>query len=138
MRILVDTGVLIDVALDRAPHAAAAGEMLDRIERGEAAGFVAWHSASDFHYLVAPKRGQRDARTFPLEMLDFVEVAPSSADVLRRAVRLDLRDFEDAMQVAAALACGADVIATRNVRDYAKAPIAVATPVSIVRSLAGG
>jgi len=33
-----------------------------------------------------------------------------------------MKDFEDAMQVAAALACGAEVIATRNMRDYAQAP----------------
>ena len=34
-----------------------------------------------------------------------------------------MRDFEDAMQVAAARACGASHIVTRNARDYARSPI---------------
>ena len=55
---------------------------------------------------------------------------------MRQAARLELRDFEDAMQVAAAMACGADVIATRNVRDYVKAPIDAMTPTSVLKSLA--
>jgi hypothetical protein len=39
------------------------------------------------------------------------------------------------MQVAAASACDAEVIATRNVRDYAKSPIRVATPMGLLREL---
>ena len=58
---------------------------------------------------------------------------PSAGCVgLRYAAQLPLKDFEDAMQVAAAEACGADVIATRNVRDYTKAPIRAATPQTLL------
>jgi hypothetical protein len=57
-------------------------------------------------------------------------------DSLRQAARLEMKDFEDAMQVAAADACGAEVIATRKIRDYAKAPIRVATPRALVAELA--
>ena len=137
MKIFIDTDVLVDVALDRAPHAATAGTLLDRLERNEAAGFMAWHSASNLYYLVSPKRGKRDTRIFLLELTEFIEIAPSSTESLRQAARLDLRDFEDAMQVAAAMACGADVIATRNVRDYTKAPIGAATPASVLGMFPG-
>ena len=133
MTVFVDTDVLVDVALDRAPHAAAAGKLLDRLERNEAAGFMAWHSASNLYYLVAPKRGKNDTRRFLLELTEFIEIAPSSTESLRQAARLDLSDFEDAMQVAAAIACGADVVATRNVRDYSRAPIDAATPASVLK-----
>ena len=47
-----------------------------------------------------------------------------------------MKDFEDAIQVAAAMAGGADVIATRNERDFARAPIRVATPATLVAELA--
>ena len=46
------------------------------------------------------------------------------------------KDFEDALQVAAAEACGADVIATRNVRDYAKSPVRAATPKALLVGMA--
>jgi predicted nucleic acid-binding protein len=136
VKILIDTDILIDVALNRAPHANRAGRLLDCLERNDASGFMAWHSASNFYYLVSPKRGKQDTRSFLLELTDFVEIASCSTESLRQAARLDLKDFEDAMQVAAALACGADVIATRNVRDYVKSPIEAATPGSILKSLA--
>ena len=96
---------------------------------------MAWHSASNFYYLVAPSRGKRDARGFLVDLTSILEVAPTTTDSLRVAGRLPLKDFEDAMQVAAALACGADLIATRNVRDYAKAPVEVVTPAELVRRL---
>ena len=133
MRILVDTDVLIDLALDRRPHASASSELLELLESHRADGFVAWHSASNFYYLVAPSRGGRDAREFLVDLSRFLEIAPTTTHSLRVAGRLPLTDFEDAMQVAAALACGADAIATRNVRDYARSPVEAVLPATLVR-----
>ena len=135
MRVLVDTDVLIDFALDRQPHAGAAAELLELLEGRRADGFMAWHSASNFYYLVAPSRGRQDAREFLVDLTSFLEIAATTTDSLRSAGRLPLKDFEDAMQVAAALACSADVITTRNVRDYAKAPVEAVTPAELVRRL---
>ena len=42
--ILLDTDVLIDITLDRHPHSEAASELLDRIEHGAEAAYIAWHS----------------------------------------------------------------------------------------------
>ncbi len=39
-----------------------------------------------------------------------------------------MSDFEDALQVAAAAACQADSIVTRNLRDYRKASIRALSP----------
>jgi len=135
VRVLVDTDVLIDLALDRRPHADAAAELLESLEARHGNGFMAWHSASNFYYLVAPSRGKKDARAFLVELSSVLEIAPTTTDSLRIAGRLPLNDFEDAMQVAAALACGADVIATRNARDYAKSPIEAVSPAVLVRRL---
>ena len=59
---LIDTDVLIDVALDRKPHSEAACELLDRLERHPAGAFIAWHTTSNFYYLVSAKRGTTDTR----------------------------------------------------------------------------
>ena len=113
---LLDTDVLIDVALDRHPHADAAAELLDRLERGRENAFIAWHTVSNFYYLVAPTRGGPSARDFIVELTRFVEVAATDTRAVRFAAALPMRDFEDAMQVAAARACGAQHIVTRNVQ----------------------
>ena len=125
---LLDTDVLIDVALDRRPHAEASSELLDRVERGPRRVFVAWHTLSNFYYLVTSERGDADTRDFIAELVRFVAVAPADTAAVRYAVSLPMTDFEDAMQVAAARACGAQHIVTRNVRDFVRSPIPAVTP----------
>ena len=126
--ILLDTDVLIDVALDRHPHSEPSSELLDRVERGVRRAFVAWHTLSNFYYLVTPARGDADTRDFLAELTRFVGVAPADSAALRYAISLPMADFEDAMQVAAARACGARHIVTRNVKDFAHSPIPAMTP----------
>ena len=125
---LLDTDVLIDLALDRRPHADAAAEVLDRLQRGPKRAFVAWHTLSNFYYLVAPRRSGVGARDFIEQLTRFVAVTTTDTDAIRYAADLPMADFEDAMQVAAARACGATHIITRNVSDFARSPIPALTP----------
>jgi hypothetical protein len=46
-----------------------------------------------------------------------------------------MADFEDAMQAAAALACGAAMIATRNASDYTRSPVPALTPTQALENL---
>lgn len=133
--ILIDTDVLIDVALDRQPFSDAASELLDRLQTGPKRAFVAWHTLSNFHYLVTPTRGGSDARAFIGELVRFVAVADSGTDAMDFALRLDMADFEDAMQVAAARSSGARFVVTRNARDFRASPIPAITPAEALEAL---
>jgi len=133
--ILLDTDVLIDVALGRAPHVDAAAELLDYLERAPRRAFVAWHTLSNFYYLVRPTRGGAAAKDFIEDLTDFVTVAPTDTEALRYATSLPMPDFEDAMQVAAARACGAEFIVTRNVKDFRRSPIPAKKPIDALRAL---
>lgn len=135
MIILVDTDILIDVALDREPYAESASALLDALEQQPGLTFVAWHSLSNFYYLVKPPRGRASAKQFILDLIEFVDVAPTTTESLRYAATMEMNGFEDAMQVAAAMACGADVIATHNIKDYANSPVKAATPATILSML---
>ena len=133
--ILLDTDVLIDTALDRVPHSQPATDLLDRIEYGAESAFIAWHSISNFYYIVAPVSGGASARDFIVELTRFVSVATTNTEAVRYAAGLPMSDFEDAMQVAAARACGARHIVTRNVRDYQRSPIPAVDPRQAIRLL---
>ncbi len=133
--ILIDTDVLIDVALDREPFSDAAAELLDRLQTGPKRAFVAWHTLSNFYYLVAPSRGGSDARAFITELTRFVAVAESGTSAIGFAAALQMTDFEDAMQVAAARACGARFVVTRNARDFRRSPIPAITPAAALDTL---
>ncbi len=134
--ILLDTDVLVDVALDRGDHADSAAQLLDLVENGDVRAAVAWHSMSNLYYLVAPAHGGVRTRDFIVQLISFVDVAKTGTEAMRYAAGLPLADFEDAMQVAAARACGARWIVTRNLRDYTRSPIPAVSPSQALTELA--
>ncbi len=136
MSLLLDTDVLIDLALDREPFAEPAAALFEILERRPGFAWIAWHTASSFYYLVAPERGPAGARRFLAELTEFVGVAETTTESLRTATGLALRDFEDAMQVAAALACGAELIVTRDLKEYSASPVPAMSPERAVARLA--
>jgi predicted nucleic acid-binding protein len=85
--------------------------------------------------MVAPARGGVGTRDFIVELTRFVGVATTDTEAIRYAAELPMEDFEDAMQVAAARACGARHIVTRNVRDYERSPIRAVDPQEALTAL---
>jgi RHH-type rel operon transcriptional repressor/antitoxin RelB len=97
-----------------------------------------WFSSStqtNFHYLLSPPHGSAAAKDFLRDLLLFVDVAQTSTANAAYAMGLPMRDFEDALQVSAAVACGADVIATRNIRDYTGSPVKAELPANLLKRL---
>lgn len=121
--ILIDTDILLDVALDRLPYSDSASELLNLIEGGAEAACIAWHSVANIYYIMRPLRGSADARGFILDLTRFVNVATTDTQGIRYAAELPMPDLEDAMQVAAARSSGARLVVTRNLRDYEQSPI---------------
>lgn len=134
MKLLIDTDILIDVALNREAFVQDSAAVLDYLEKKPGQGFVAWHSIANFYYLVMPKFGKTETRVFLNELLRFILISPTTTKDLHYALTLNLSDFEDAMQVAAAVACGADRIVTRNFRHYKMSPIPAQTPEKLLVS----
>jgi predicted nucleic acid-binding protein len=132
LRILIDADVLLDVALDRPPHAEPAAALLARIERGDLEAVIAWHTVSNVYYLLAAAADRRKALQFIRDLSLFIGIAPADSSVLRTALTLRIPDFEDAMQVAAALAAGAEMIVTRNLRDFRNSPLRAVAPSAIL------
>jgi predicted nucleic acid-binding protein len=128
VRVLIDSDVLIDVGLNRAPFADFAAQVLDGLEARHGTGFVAWHSIANLFYLVSPASGKENALGYIRDLSGFISVAPVETKDLLYALSLDMADFEDAMQAAAAVACKADWIVTRNIRHYRKSPVKAISP----------
>ncbi len=125
---LVDTNILVDVALERQPYFRSSAELLQHLARLPGRGFVAWHSVATCYYLVEQSLGSERARTLIETLIDFLTVAPTRHESLLYALSLPMSDFEDAMQVAAARAAGVGYIVTRDARGFANSPIPAITP----------
>jgi len=123
MRVLLDTDILIDVALQRTPFVIQAIQVVNWAEDNPAQAGVAWHSLSNIAYLVRPS-----PRLFLEGLLRFVEIAPVGTREARQAMGLPMNDLEDAMQAVAALAFDAHYIVTRNLAHFRKSPIPALSP----------
>ncbi len=88
MILLLDTDILLDVALDRHPHSEAASKLLDRLQRRPGTAFIAWHTISNFFYLTRPVHGGLTAQLLLLELARFVRVAPTTTESLLYAASL--------------------------------------------------
>ena len=123
MRILIDTDVLLDFALERKPFASASQQVIAWAEANPGSAAIAWHSLSNIAYL-APA----GARKFLQGLLDFMEVPATGTVDAARAVRFPMRDLEDALQAAAAMNFHADFVISRNTQDYRVSPVPAITP----------
>ena len=121
-KVLIDTDVLLDVALRRSKFFSGGADVLRWAESGGQAA-IAWHSISNCAYLL-----KLEGRDFLKMLLSIVDVAPVAAKEAHRALDLPMKDLEDAMQAAAALAWGADCIITRNLVDYRRSPVPAVDP----------
>lgn len=128
MKLLLDADVLLDTAFHRKPFVADSDQVIQWCQQTPYSALVAWHTLSNLYYLLRPSRADAGARGFIADLLGFAVVASGGTEAVRRALSLPLRDFEDALQVAAAIAGGADFIVTRNLRDFARSPLPVVTP----------
>ncbi len=92
-------------------------------------GWIAWHTLSNAFYLVrGHSKSVPTALQFITDLLAWSEVSATTKPDALAAVSSGMADFEDALQVAAASACGADIILTRNTDDFKASTIPVMTP----------
>jgi predicted nucleic acid-binding protein len=129
MRILIDTDVLLDVALARQPFVAHSAGVLRWAEFGGQA-CIAWHSIANCAYLL-----DNSGRAFLTRLLTLVDVATVGKEQAEAAVKLSMSDLEDALQVTSALAWRADHIITRNLQDYRKSPVPAISPQQFLESI---
>jgi predicted nucleic acid-binding protein len=130
MKVLLDTDLLLDVALHRAEFWADSAAVLRWAESNPGRAAVAWHSLANLSYLLRP-----DARPFIRELLEFVDVPMVGTEAAMQAIGFPMNDFEDALQAAAALAFGARCIVTRNNADYRRSPVPAISPAEFIKEV---
>lgn len=130
MRVLFDTNVLLDALLAREPCLADAAFLLAAIESGQIQGFVSATAITDVYYIVERHtRNPEIALQAIIQLLKLMEICPIDRPVLETALALGLTDFEDAIQVAAALTFGLQSIVTRDTTGFHGSPIPVINPI---------
>ena len=134
MVVLIDTNIVLDALLQRAPHDKPALAVLELCAAGKIDGYLAFRSLSTLWYVL--RKNPETRRRWLLETCEILTVASASHDAAVRAImQEDFPDFEDCLQEKCAEAVDADYIVTRNTSDYATSKIPAALPENIIEHL---
>jgi len=136
LKILVDTDVLLDVALDRKAFVDESSAIVEWCQRTPGSALIAWHTVSNIYYILRVARSDAKGREFVADLLRFMDVCSGGTEAVRRALTMRMDDFEDALQVAAAISGRAQFVITRNVTDYRNSVIKPLTPREFTARLA--
>ncbi len=126
MRLLLDINIILDIALQRPGEASSSALIGTCGQQNDA--WLAWHSVATLAYLIERQQNAATARDFLADLLSWAKVATTGHADAVKALGWSMPDFEDALQVAAALACETSYIITRNERDFVGALVPALSP----------
>lgn len=128
MRVLLDTNVVLDVLLRRGQWLADAEAVWRATSRGQLTACITASSLTDIYYISRRLASLSSARQVVRQCLDCLELLPVDGEMLEQAYALHAADFEDALQIAAAMRGGLDAIVTRDPKGFSVSQIRVLSP----------
>lgn len=134
-RVLFDSDVLLDVLARRQPFVVASAQALNSVTQEQVEGYVSGHAITNIFYILRRQIGNDTARKLLSTLLERIQVANITDEVIRAALQSPMKDFEDAVTSEAALAAGLDIILTRNIADFVASPVPVMLPEEFVVTL---
>lgn len=117
-KFLLDLNVVLDYMAQRQPWYAAASAIFQAEARAQASLFVSGAGVSTLAYILQEGRTRQKARVAVEIMLRRLRVATVDQAVVDLAFKLNLPDFEDAIQAAAAIEAGIPILVTRDAGHF--------------------
>ena len=127
-KIFVDTNILLDVALHREGFFEQSSAVWGDCESGKVQGFISAISLNNLYYIVRRRATADVALEYVRLILNVFSVVPLDEGILRLAVDLPQKDFEDAIQTFSALQVKADCIVTRDREHFSNNYLAIVSP----------
>ncbi len=151
MILLLDTNVILDALLEREGFAEAAKSLLAQ-GRQEHLELISASAATDIFYTVEKslRKGSREdngkdsnkreqsskqAQEMLSSILVVVSIVAVDEEIIKSAIDLSWKDYEDAVQYCVAKANGVDFIVTRNKGDFELDDIPVVSPAEMLQIL---
>lgn len=135
MKVLLDTNIIVDVALERQPYFGDSETVLSLVEQGQIEGYISASTFSDLYYIIRKGKGRTLTLEFLREISAFCQVAIVNQDAINMALAANFRDFEDGVQYSSAVVNNLDAIVTRNPQDFPVATPRILTPQQLILEL---
>ncbi len=135
MKVLLDTNIIIDVALERQPYVTNSETVLAFVEQRQIEGYISASTISDLYYIIRKQKGRNSTIEFLQEILTFCQIATVNQIVITMAFTTNFKDFEDAIQYSTAVVNQLDGIITRNPQDFPVVTPRIITPEQLIEEL---
>ena len=128
-RVFIDTNILLDLLLERQPWVSQASVLFSMADRKELDLLCCSLSFSTAIYLMNRLKYSRKEIISKLTIVkSLCTVTTVDTSVIDRVLQSDFADLEDGLQYYSALAANAELILTRNKKDYTFSNIPVLSP----------
>ncbi|MDJ0577540.1 MAG: PIN domain-containing protein [Xenococcaceae cyanobacterium MO_234.B1] len=127
-RVLFDSDVLLDVLAQRQPFVVASAQALNTVTQEQVQGYVSAHAVTNIFYILRRQVGSEAARELISRLLQRIQVASVTKEVIQAALQSSIPDFEDAVTSEAANAAEVEVIVTRNTSDFIASSVPAVLP----------
>ena len=135
MILFVDSDVLLDTILIRQPYFIESAALMELADDINFTLCTSVHGLLNIHYAAKRVFGETLARQAISVLTKKLKIVPEDVHIVEQAVNSNFSDFEDAVQYYAAVSAKAEVIITRNAKDYKQASIPVLTAVQFLKIL---
>lgn len=126
-KVFVDTNIIIDLLAKREPFYKDAQDLFTLSDKKEIELCISSLSFANAYYSIAKHHKEVDAKKYLSKFKVLVTVFPLEDKAIELALASDFTDFEDGLQYFIAMDNEAEIIITRNKKDFKSSKIPVMT-----------
>lgn len=128
MRVVLDTNIILDIALRRDPHFLDSSGVFKKIDSSVVYGFVTATTITDIYYISKKEKGHQVSIDFITNLIEIIDVIGIDRQVIIESLLSKIIDFEDAVQSVSSYLNNIDYIITRNQKDFSESQVKAITP----------
>lgn len=135
MKVLIDTNVVLDALCKREGFYEDAARIMRYCEVNKITGIISALTVPNIVYIMRKELDAQKTIDIIGKLQLVFTVADLKADDIRKALSMDFKDFEDALQSACASRVKADYIITRNIRDFVNSKVMAIKPTELLERI---
>ena len=133
--VFLDADVILDLLARREPWFAYSAQIFTDIQTGKYYGATSVVVFANVFYILRKIKGQTEARIAIKKLKSLLNIMVTTETSLQQAIESNFSDFEDALQYYTAQNNGANILITRNIKDYKAETLSVMTPEQYLHSM---
>lgn len=128
MKIMIDLNILFDYFQKRLPFYHFSSIVISEVLKKNVYGVTPCHAITVIHYIISKYENKQIANEKIDWLLENLDIISGNKALYKRARKLKMGDFEDAIVSSLAEEANCDYIVTRNITDFRNSQIQAITP----------